>query len=92
MSGSKPSDADTPLRILLNRRQRELLLEEIVAPPRLMRPIRVAQVEAGFFHVRLTMDQLDELLDFIEDKASETKNKKLQKEMYTSASTWNTSA
>jgi len=28
------------------------------------------------------MDQLDELLDFIEDKASETKDKKLQQEMY----------
>ena len=82
MSGSKPSDADTPLRILINRRQRELLLEEIVAPPRLMRPIRVAQVEGDFFHIRLTMDQLDELLDFIEDKASEIRNKKLQKEMY----------
>jgi len=42
----------------------------------------VAQVEGGFFRIRLTMDQLDELLDFIEDKASETKNKKLQEEMY----------
>ncbi len=82
MSGSKPSDADAPLRILLNRRQRDLLLEEIVPPVRLMRPIRVAQAEGGFFHIRLTMDQLDELLDFIEDKASETRNKELQKEMY----------
>ncbi len=82
MIGSKAADADTPLRILLNRRQRDLLLEEIVAPARLMRPIRVAQVEGGSFHIRLTMDQLDELLDFIEDKASETKNQKLQEEMY----------
>ncbi|MGO9566633.1 MAG: hypothetical protein ACLP5H_03730 [Desulfomonilaceae bacterium] len=82
MIGSKPADADTPLRILLNRRQRDLLLQEIVAPARLMRPIRVAQVEGGFFHIRLTMDQLDELLDFIEDKESETKNKKLQEDMY----------
>ena len=79
MSGSKPADADTPLRILLDRRQRDLLLEEIVAPARLMRPIRVAQVEGGFFHIRLTMDQLDELLDFIEDKASETKTRSFSK-------------
>jgi len=82
MSGSNPSDADTPLRILINQRQRELLLEKIVAPPSLMRPIRVAQVEVDFFHIRLTTEQLDELLDFIEDKASETRNKKLQEEMY----------
>ncbi len=82
MSGSKPSDLDTPLRILLDRRQRDLLLQEIVAPARLMRPIRVAQVEGGSFRIRLTMDQLDELLDFLEDKASETKNEKLQEEMY----------
>ncbi len=30
----------------------------------------------------MTMDQLDELLDFIENKASETKSKRLQEEMY----------
>ncbi len=82
MDGSKPSDADAPLRIPLNRRQREVLLEQIVLPVRFMRPIRVGQVEGAFFYVRLTMDQLDELLDFIEDKASETKNQKLQEEMY----------
>ncbi len=82
MNGSKPSDSETPLSISLSRRRRELLLEEIAAPDHLMRSVRVAQVERGLFHVRFTLDQLDELLDYIEDQARGTDNKRLQKEMY----------
>jgi hypothetical protein len=82
MKRREPRDTEAPVDILLNRGQRDLLLTEIPVPEHLLSRIRLTPVKKGLFLVRLTMEQLDEILDCIEDKASETSNKKLQREMY----------
>jgi hypothetical protein len=79
---SEPPDTEAPVDILLNMSQRDLLLKEIAVPEHLLRLIRLAPMKKGLFLIRLTMEQLDELLDCLEDKASETSNKKLRKEIY----------
>ena len=82
MKRNEPPDTEAPVDILLKRGQRDLLLTEIPVPEHMLSRIRLAPVEKGLFLIRLTMEQLDEILDCIEDKASETSNKKLPKEMY----------
>jgi hypothetical protein len=82
MRGNHPPDSVAPLRIVLDQRQRDLLLKEIPAPDRLLRLIRLAKMQKGQFRVSLTLEQLDELLGCIEDKASQTADQKRQKEMY----------
>jgi hypothetical protein len=70
MTGRNPSGADAPMRIGLSRRQRDLVLREVPAPEHLRKLVRVAGVEGSYFQIRLTMEQLDELLDCIEDRAN----------------------
>lgn len=82
MGGTKGPDWGTPVMISITRGQRELLLKEIPFPDHLLRLIRLATVERNHFRIRLTMEQLDEVLDYIEDHASETTNKKLQNQLY----------
>jgi hypothetical protein len=82
MNRSEPPDSEAPVDILLNRSQRDLLLNEIAAPEYLVSLVRLAPVRKGLFLIRLTMELLDELLDCLEDKVGETSNKKLQKEIY----------
>ncbi|AFM27736.1 hypothetical protein Desti_5131 [Desulfomonile tiedjei DSM 6799] len=62
--------------------QRDLLLNEIAVPEHLLRLVRLAPMRKGLFLIRLSMEQLDELLDYLEDKTGETSNKKLQKQIY----------
>ena len=75
-------DSAAPVDILLNRSQRDLLLKEIAVPEHLLSLVRLAPVRKGLFLIRLSMEQLGELLDCLEDKADETSNKKIQGEIY----------
>ncbi len=70
------------MRIGLSLRQRDLVLREVRAPEHLMKLVRVAPVEGVYYQIRLTMEQLEELLDCIEYRERETKSKKLQTELY----------
>lgn len=82
MSRSEPPDSEAPVDISLSMSQRDLLLNEIAVPEHLLSLVRLAPVKKGLFLIRLTMEQLGELLDCLEDKVGETSNKKLQKEIY----------
>jgi hypothetical protein len=82
MNRSEPPDGEAPVDILLNMSQRNLLIKEIKVPEHLLSLVRLAPVRRGLFLIRLTMGQLGELLDCLEDKACETSNKKLKKEIY----------
>jgi hypothetical protein len=82
MNRSKPPDSEAPVDISLSMSQRDLLLNEIAVPEHLLSLVRLAPVTKGLFLIRLTMEQLSELLDCLEDKASEISNRKLQKEIY----------
>ena len=72
-------DENVPLK--LNERERELILEHTLADDELTNRLRVVPKKGQRPIFRFTLDDLDELGEFVAAKANHTKDKKLRKEL-----------
>jgi hypothetical protein len=69
------------VEVSLSPRERVLVLEHTLAGPELTTALSRAQLEAGKYMVRYTLDDLDELLGFVAAEANHSTDKKLRKEL-----------
>jgi hypothetical protein len=67
--------------ISFSPRELTLVLEHTFTGPELTTALRRAQLKAGKYAVRYTLDDLDELLGFVAAEANHSTDKKLRKEL-----------
>ena len=69
------------VEVSFSPRERALVLEHTFTGPELSAALRRAQLEAGKYVIRYTLDDLDELLGFVAAEANHSTDKKLRKEL-----------
>ena len=69
------------VEVSFSPRERALVLEHTFTRPELSAALRRAQLEAGKYVIRYTLDDLDELLGFVAAEANHSTDKKLRKEL-----------
>src|SRR6266404_7779202 len=69
------------VEVSFSPRERALVLEHTFTGPELSTALRRAQLEAGKYVIRYTLDDLDELLGFVAAEANHSTDKKLRKEL-----------
>jgi hypothetical protein len=70
-----------PIEVAITPRQRSLILEHAMGGPEVTGPLRMAVVKGKKLIVKLTLDDLDEIIGYIAAEANHTDDKKLQKEL-----------
>ncbi len=70
------------VEVSLVPRDRELIIEHTFAGPDLTERLKVTSTRGNKLVVKLTLDDLDELLGYIASEANHSKDRKLQKELY----------
>ena len=70
-----------PIEVAITPRQRSLILEHAMVGPEVTGPLRMAVVKGKKLIVKLTLDDLDEIIGYIAAEANHTDDKKLQKEL-----------
>ena len=71
------------VEVSFSPRERVLVLEHTFTGPDLTTALRRAQLKAGKYVVRYTLDDLDELLGFVAAEANHSTDKTLRKELDT---------
>ena len=69
-----------PIEVAITPRQRSLILEHAMVGPEVTGLLRMAVVKGKKLIVKLTLDDLDEIIGYIAAEANHTDDKKLQKE------------
>jgi hypothetical protein len=69
------------VEISVSLRERSLVLEHTFTGSELTTALRQAQLKDGNLVVRYTLDDLDELLEFVAAEANHSTDKKLRKEL-----------
>jgi hypothetical protein len=70
-----------PIEVAVTPRQRTLILEHTMVGPDVTGPLRMAVVKGKKLIVKLTLDDLDEILGYIAAEANHTDDRKLEKEL-----------
>ena len=77
----KKIESDTPVKVRLTPRERELILAHTFAGPNLTKRLRLAEVAGTRLTVDYTLDDLDELVGFIAAEANHAEDARLQHEL-----------
>ena len=82
MAREKKIGFDEAVELLLSERERELILEHTFADPKLTNKLDIAETRGKKIVAKYTLDDLDQLSEFVAAEANHCDNKKLQKELY----------
>jgi hypothetical protein len=74
---------DEKVAVVFTARERQLIIEHTFAGPEVVEPLEQGRPRGGRYTLRLTLDDLDDLLGYVAAEANHSRSKALQKELDT---------
>ena len=81
MALTKKIQYDQPVELLLTPRQKELIIEHAFADPELTAKLEIAETRGKKIVANYTLDDLDQLSEFVAAEANHCEDKKLKREL-----------
>ena len=82
MARERKVQFNEPVELVLTEREKQLIVEHTFADPDLTKKLEIAETRGSKIVARYTLDDLDQLAEFVAAEANHCKDKKLQKELY----------
>ena len=81
MRRAKKIELNQPVELVLTTREKTLILEHTFADPELTDKLKIAETRGKKIVTKYTLDDLDQLSEFVAAEANHCEDKKLEKEL-----------